>query len=89
MRQLNSFIKGHGRSLLLDLIREKRKIALGANPEADTRLLDFYRDPAFGFLEYVVQTSVYGGRPLHLFFSKNIDHGIEKVFESWYSLRAP
>lgn len=86
LHQLNSFIKGFGKKLLLDIFGQFDKVAFGANPDADKKLLDYYRDPDFNLVEYTVEKSAYGGKPLHLFYTRSCDRNeMEKLFKSWYS----
>ena len=70
--EVQSFDKGAGSRLIQNLIGKYRRLWLMADPSADENLVGYYRRPEFGFSEYVVDKSGYGGA-LHVFYTSACD----------------
>lgn len=73
VEEFDSFIKGGGKKLLLEIITRYKKVVLMANPTASGDLVDYYRQPVFKFKEYSIDSSVYDGKPLHFFYTAACD----------------
>lgn len=69
---------GFAAKLLIDIIRKYRKIWLMADPTADVKLLEYYRQTRFRFSEYVIPNSIWG--PAHFFYTGKCD---EKQLRSY------
>ena len=80
--EIQSFAKGFGKKLLLDIMKYQKNLWLMANVTAGQKLLDFYRDKDFNFNEYCIQDSVYGC-PATFFYTKSCNkEKIEKCIDS-------
>lgn len=71
--EIQSLQKGYGEKLLQKIFKQQHNVWLMANATAESTLLDFYRKPVFQLSEFVIENSVYDGKPLHIFFTKTLD----------------
>jgi len=79
INEIQRFEKGFGERLILDIVANNGKVWLGADPKAESTLLDFYRRPQFNFSEFVVEKSAYGV-PLHVFYTKDCEKEMLESF---------
>lgn len=83
--EVQSFEKGCGKQLILDVISENPRTWLLADPSAEESLVSFYKKPEFGFEETTVENSIWDC-PLHVFYTHDCDPDkMEEYIISQYS----